>query len=131
LLFGKGEPSFLHSLETVLRRRILRLSGEFTAVVGVLSVLFRLAQHYFCRRSAFSAKVRIISKFRRISSASSLRQPARATVWMRSKASLGPSSLLKKPKLTASMILGTPHRDDVYSAARCTRCRPGDDAVMP
>jgi hypothetical protein len=40
------------------------------------------------------------------------------------------SSLLKKPKLTASMILGTPHRDDVYSAARCTRCRPGDDAVM-
>ncbi|WP_439925705.1 hypothetical protein [Nitrobacter sp. JJSN] len=41
------------------------------------------------------------------------------------------SSLLKKPKLTASMILGTPHRDDVYSAARCSRCRPGDDAVMP
>ena len=27
-------------------------------------------------------------------------------------------------------VLGTSHRDDAYSAARCTRCRPGD-AVMP
>ena len=31
LFFGKREPSILHSLETILRRRLIRLSGEFTA----------------------------------------------------------------------------------------------------
>jgi len=45
LLFGKSEPSILHASVAVLRGQILRIIGEFTAVAGVLSVLFRFGQH--------------------------------------------------------------------------------------
>jgi hypothetical protein len=40
LLLGECEPGILHSLETVLRRQILRIIGQLTAVAGILSILF-------------------------------------------------------------------------------------------
>jgi hypothetical protein len=38
LLLGKCEPGILHPLETVLRWKIIRIIGKFTAVAGILSV---------------------------------------------------------------------------------------------